>query len=89
MGISLEEYLKIVAPHLSSDLISPGARDRIQLLSSILPPFSLAGLEFRLGAGKSRVDFQVGLPPRYPKPTPGVATGPSVAILAGLLSRVG
>ena len=59
----MEEYLKIVAPHLSPDLISPGAMDRIQLLSSILPPFSLAGLECRLGAGQSRVDFQVSILP--------------------------
>ncbi len=63
MDVSLEEYLKIVAPHLPSDLISPGSMEQIQLLSSILPPFSLAGLECRLGAGQSRVDFQVSIPP--------------------------
>lgn len=62
MNCSMEDYLNIVTPYLHPNLVSCAARSRIQALAQILPPFSYAGLECRLGADQSRVDLQVQLP---------------------------
>lgn len=61
MNYAMEEYLKVVTPHISSELVSPEALSHIRSLAQILPPFSFAGFECRLGADQSRVDFQVNL----------------------------
>jgi ubiquinone/menaquinone biosynthesis C-methylase UbiE len=66
MNSSMADYLKVVTPHLHPELVSPLALSNIQALSQLLPPFSLAGFECRLGTEQSRVDFQVNLP--HPKP---------------------
>jgi ubiquinone/menaquinone biosynthesis C-methylase UbiE len=63
----MEDYLKVVTPYLLPELVSPLSLCSIQALARILPPFSLAGFECRLGAEQSRVDFQVNLP--HPKLT--------------------
>ncbi|MUG95828.1 hypothetical protein F7734_27105 [Scytonema sp. UIC 10036] len=55
--------LKVVAPHLHSDLVSPEALSQLQALAQILPPLSMtAGFECRLGCERSQVDFCVKLP---------------------------
>lgn len=59
---TMDEYLKVVTPYVHSDLVSPEALSEIRSLTQILPPFSTAGFECRLGANKSQVDFQVNLP---------------------------
>ncbi len=58
----MEDYLKVVIPHLDPELVSSEALSRIQALAQILPPFSIAGFECRLGSEQSRVDFQVSFP---------------------------
>lgn len=63
MNGSMEDYLKVVIPHLDSELVSSEALSRIQALAQVLPPFSIAGFECRLGKEQSRVDFQVNFPP--------------------------
>ena len=62
MNCSMQDYLKIVTPHLHPDLVAPEALSYIQSLAQILPPSSVAGFECRLGANQSRVDFQTSLP---------------------------
>ena len=62
MKCSMQDYLKIVTPHLHPDLVAPEALSYIQPLAQILPPSSMAGFECRLGANQSRVDFQTYLP---------------------------
>ncbi len=62
MNCSMHDYLKIVASHLHSNLVSPEALSYIKPLAQILPASSLAGFECRLGANQSGVDFQVRLP---------------------------
>lgn len=59
MNCSLENYLKVVAPYLSHQLVSPEALSHIQTLARMLPPLSEALLECRLGANTSTVDFSV------------------------------
>ncbi|MBD2729699.1 hypothetical protein H6G96_26125 [Nostoc sp. FACHB-892] len=61
MICSMQDYLKIISPHLHPDLVSPEALSYIQSLAQILPVSSLAGFECRLGANQSRVDFQTHL----------------------------
>jgi hypothetical protein len=61
---SMEDYLKVVTPHLHPALVSPEALSHIHALAQILPAFSVAGFEGRLGAAQSQVDFQVKLPVR-------------------------
>ena len=62
MTCSMQDYLKIVTPHLHADLVSAAALSYIQPLAQILPASSLAGFECRLGANQAAVDFQVRLP---------------------------
>jgi len=59
----MEDYLKVVTPHLHSDLVTPNALSHLQALAQILPPFSYAGVECRLGANSYQaVDLFVSLP---------------------------
>jgi len=63
MNYSMEDYLKVVAPHLHTDLVSPQALSHLQILAKFLPPFSYAGLECRLGTSSSpAVDLFISLP---------------------------
>jgi hypothetical protein len=59
MNGSMEDYLKVVTPHLHSELVSPEAKSHLQALVQVLPPFSRAMLEFRLGASQSQTDLSV------------------------------
>ncbi|HAI69696.1 MAG TPA: hypothetical protein DCM38_09735 [Gammaproteobacteria bacterium] len=60
---SMEDYLKVITPHLHSDLVTPNALSHLQALAQVLPPFSYAGFECRLGANSSQaVDLFVSLP---------------------------
>ncbi|KAM3102287.1 hypothetical protein ACKFKF_04355 [Phormidesmis sp. 146-12] len=61
MKCAMEDYLKVVAPHLHSELVSTEALSHIQSLTQILPAFSVAGFECRLTDEQSRVDFQANL----------------------------
>ncbi|MBW4428468.1 MAG: hypothetical protein KME50_29585 [Nostoc desertorum CM1-VF14] len=63
MNCTLDDYLKVVIPHLRSELVSPEALSHIRSLAKILPPLSLSTLECRLGTEQSRVDFEVNLLP--------------------------
>lgn len=65
MNIVLEDYLKVIAPHLHSELVTPQALAQIQFLTQHLP-ISNAGLECRLNDIEPDVDFHVSfthLPP--------------------------
>lgn len=59
MGCSLEDYLNVVTPYLHPELVSPEALSYIQTLARVLPPFSLAGFESRLGVAQPVVDLLV------------------------------
>ncbi|UKO96709.1 hypothetical protein [Nostoc sp. UHCC 0870] len=61
MKFKLEDYLKVVIPYLSSELVSPEALSNIRSLTKILPPFPFSILECRLGEEQPRVDLEVGL----------------------------
>jgi hypothetical protein len=56
---TLENYLQVVLPHLSPELVSPEALFNIQPIAKIFPPSSEGLFEFRLGANNSKVDFSV------------------------------
>ncbi|HEY9608789.1 hypothetical protein [Allocoleopsis sp.] len=56
---SMADYLKVVTPHLHPELVSPEAMYYLQGLAQVLPPFSQAMLEFRLGVGQPEVDLSV------------------------------
>lgn len=62
MDCSIEDYLSVVTPHLHADLVSPKALSYIQTLAKVLPPFSLAGFESRLGSEQPVVDLLVRFP---------------------------
>lgn len=62
MNCSMQDYLKIVTPHLHPDLVSAAALSHIQPLAHILPAASLGGFECRLGEHRSAVDFHTLLP---------------------------
>lgn len=62
MNYSMKDQLKVVAPQLSSDLVSTEALSHIYTLAQILPPLSNALLECRLNASASRLDLSVPLP---------------------------
>lgn len=55
----MEDYLKIITPHLKSELVSPEALSHLHKLTNVLPPFSFGVFESRLGAAESRVDFSI------------------------------
>ncbi|ODH02072.1 hypothetical protein A4S05_02715 [Nostoc sp. KVJ20] len=56
---TLENYLQVVVPHLSPELVSPEALSHIQPIARIFPPSSEGLFECRLGADNSKVDFSV------------------------------
>lgn len=58
----MADYLRVVAPHILSPLVSRKAFSNIQALAQSLPPLSVAGFECRLGQAQSRVDFFVCSP---------------------------
>lgn len=59
MSNSMADYLNVVTPYLPSELASAEAMSNLQLLAQLLPPFSRAMLEFRLGNGSSPVDLSI------------------------------
>jgi hypothetical protein len=61
---SMEDYLKVITPHLHSDLVTPKALSHLQTLAQILPSFSYAGFECRLIDSSDTVDFLFSLPRR-------------------------
>ncbi|WDD36980.1 hypothetical protein PQG02_34725 (plasmid) [Nostoc sp. UHCC 0926] len=61
MNLSQENYLQVVAPYLSHQLVTPKAFSQIQTVARMLPPLSDALLECRLGANSSNVDFSVSV----------------------------
>lgn len=63
MNLSQENYLQVVAPYLSHQLVTPEAFSQIQTVARMLPPLSEALLECRLGANSSTVDFSVLVTP--------------------------
>lgn len=62
MSCSMEDYLNVVVPYLPSELVSASALSNIRALSKVLPPFSLAGFESRLGTAQPVVDLLVRFP---------------------------
>ena len=65
MNSSIADYLKVVAPHLHPELVSPQALSHIQTVARALPPCPFAGFECRLDKS-SRVDLLVKLPKQTP-----------------------
>lgn len=61
MSISMENYLKIIAPYLHNELVNSQVLSQIQALAQYLPPSPIAGFECYLGANQSQTDFQIGL----------------------------
>lgn len=59
MNDTLENYLQVVAPHLSHKLVSDQALSYIQTITKILPPLPEVLLECRLGDNNPNVDFSV------------------------------
>jgi hypothetical protein len=59
----LDEYLRVVVPHLSRDLISDAGRENLHALGQVLPVTDLAGFEFDLDTDAGRVDMIT----RHPK----------------------
>lgn len=53
----LDEYLRVVLPHMSGALISAAAREHLLALGRVLPVTDLAGFEFDLGTDAGRVDM--------------------------------
>ena len=62
MQVSMEDYLRVVIPHLASTLVTPECLFNIQALAQNLPPLSVGAFECRLEEEQSRVDFSVSLP---------------------------
>ncbi|KYC43085.1 hypothetical protein WA1_13365 [Scytonema hofmannii PCC 7110] len=56
---TLENYLQVVVPHLSPELVSPEALSHIQPIARNFLPSSEGLFECRLGANNSKVDFSV------------------------------
>jgi hypothetical protein len=63
MNYSLQDYLRLVVPHLPEVLITPQQLIIIQQVAQMLPPLSPALLECRLQADQPQVDLSVGLEP--------------------------
>lgn len=63
MNSSIEDYLKVITPHLHSDLVSPEVVSHIQGLEPILPCLTENLFECRLGTDETQVDFSFYLPP--------------------------
>jgi hypothetical protein len=73
MADALDAYLRVAAPHLSPQLISPEALADLQQIARQLPPASASGFECRLGQPEALADLGV----RF------LATDGSRAVLAG------
>lgn len=69
MNSSIEDYLKVITPHLHPDLVSPEVLAHIQELEPILSSLSETIFECRLGSDLTQVDFSFYLPP-LTKPLP-------------------
>jgi hypothetical protein len=69
MNSSIEDYLKVITPHLHPDLVSPDVISHIQDLEPILSSLTENLFECRLGTDLTQVDFSFYLPP-LTKPLP-------------------
>lgn len=69
MNILIEDYLKVITPHLHPDLVSPEVLSHIQELEPILSSLTENLFECRLGTDSTQVDFSFYLPP-LTKPLP-------------------
>lgn len=58
----LDEYVRVVAPHLRRSILSDDVRDRLQSVARQVPLSDLAGFECVLGEASPRVDLIVRLP---------------------------
>lgn len=61
MSYCLAEYLRVIAPYLSYELVCAAALSKIQLLAQKLQPTWGALIECALGPDSSKVDFSVHL----------------------------
>lgn len=61
MKASLCDYLDLLDPWISPQLIAPPYFDRIKKIGRELPVLSFGCFECRLGADESRVDFNMGI----------------------------
>jgi hypothetical protein len=59
LSISMADYLKVVIPHIPSELVPLEALSKIQTLAQCLPPCSVGLFECHLDKNQFRVDFQV------------------------------
>ncbi len=69
MTSSIEDYLKVITPHLHPDLVSPEVLSHIQELEPLLSSLTETIFECRLGTDLTQVDFSFYLPP-LTKPLP-------------------
>jgi hypothetical protein len=63
MKYSLQDYVNLITPYLSDELVSQQVLKSIQQVAQLLPPLSPTLLECRLEADRSQVDLSVGLQP--------------------------
>lgn len=69
MTSSIEDYLKVITPHLHPDLVSPEVLSHIQELEPLLSSLTENLFECCLGTDSTQVDFSFYLPP-LTKPLP-------------------
>lgn len=62
MNWSMEEYVRLAAPHLHPELVSPGELARITEIARLLPPVS-SMFECRLGTEMAQADFLLRFTP--------------------------
>lgn len=75
-GVQLEEYLSVVVPHLSRDLVSDVARENLYALGRLLPVTDLAGFELNLDTDDGRVDLITRHPKSRHNVSPHLTTHP-------------
>lgn len=81
---SLDDYLRVVEPHLPSELVSPEGVARLRALAAHLPPQSMVGFECPLAGDTQEADFAVALPADSPGMKQLAGEGPKNALLDDL-----
>jgi hypothetical protein len=84
---SLDDYLRVVEPHLPSALVSPEGFARLRALAAQLPPQSMVGFECLLADQTQDADLAVGLPAKSPGMKQFSDRGLQNALLADLLAH--
>ena len=87
-GAHLQEYLSLVVPHLSSDLVSDRARENLYALGRLLPVTDLAGFEINLAKDDGRADLITRHPKGRDKISPVLMAHPVWICVARCLQQL-